>query len=92
MANALDTLRQTLDAIIAEAAADLDAQAAARAAEVAQALEQHTPVAVESAVSSALDGQRQWFVGLINERLEQLGEQTATATVLRHLRGVVIDD
>ena len=91
MANALDTLRQTLDAIIAEAAADLDAQAAARAAEVAQALEQHTPVAVATAVSSALDGQREWFVGLINERLEQLGEQTATATVLRHLRGVVID-
>lgn len=89
MSTSLETLRATLDAIISEAAADLDARAAAQAQAAAEALERHTPQAVDAAVQDALDRQRQWFIGLINERLQMLGKQTSTAIVLRHLREVV---
>jgi hypothetical protein len=88
----LAALRATLDEILTEAAADLDRQAAARAAEVAEALEQHTPAAVQAAVSDALAQQRQWFIELINERLGLLKQDSATATVLRHLRSTVNHD
>lgn len=88
----LEALRATLDEILTEAAADLDRQAAARAAEVAEALEQHTPSAVKAAVSHALAQQRQWFADLINERLGLLKQDSATATVLRHLRSTINRD
>jgi hypothetical protein len=88
----LAALRATLDEILTEAAADLDRQAAARAAEVAEALEQHTPAAVQAAVSDALAQQRQWFADLINEQLSQMGRHSATATVLRHLRSTINRD
>jgi hypothetical protein len=89
MSNLLEKLRETLDEIISEAATDLDARAAAQLAAAADALERHTPQAVAAAVQDALDRQRQWFIGLINERLDMLGKQTSTAIVLRHLREVV---
>lgn len=89
MSISLETLRATLDEIISEAAADLDARAAATEQAAAEALEQHTPKAVEMAVADALDRQRQWFMGLINERLDMLGDQCRTSIVLRHLREVV---
>jgi hypothetical protein len=89
MSTSLETLRATLDEIISEAAADLDARAAATEQAAAEALERHTPKAVEMAVADALDRQRQWFVGLINERLDMIGDQSSTAIVLRHLREVV---
>lgn len=89
MSTSLETLRATLDEIISEAAADLDARAAAQAQAAAEALEQHTPRAVEMAVADALQRQRLWFVELINERLDMLGDQSSTATVLRHLREVI---
>jgi hypothetical protein len=88
----LAALRATLDEILTEAAADLDRQAAARAAEVAEALEQHTPAAVQSAVSDALAQQRQLFADLINEQLGYLERHSTAATLLRHLRGVVAND
>lgn len=90
MSTSLETLRATLDAIISEVAADLDARAAAQAQVAAEALEMHTPQAVDVAVQDALERQRQWFIELINERLQMLEKQTTTAIVLRHLREIVI--
>lgn len=98
MSNTLDTLRQTLDAILAEAAADLDAQAAARAraldhreAQLAAAAEQIT---IDARVRAAWDEsaavERRRLVTLIDGRL-CLPISVAGAAELRSLRKVVAD-
>jgi hypothetical protein len=84
----LQLLQQTLGTIEAEAAAR-ERALEKREADIARALEDQTALAVKAAVADALTRQREWFVDLIDARLEQLGDQSTAAIVLRTLRGVV---
>ena len=72
----LERIRQELHQIIEEAAADV-----VRA--------QRPEEQVNAVVEDALERQRRWFIGLIDERLDQLNSKSSTGIVLRHLRGVV---
>ena len=93
----LDTIRQTLDRILSEASADLDAQAAARArdldereAELAAAMEL---LAVDPRITAAFnDGAaeaRRRVQLLIKEQLDYLRPCSSTALVLRKLSELV---
>ena len=50
------------------------------------------PVAVDTAVKAALANQRQWFIDLIDEQLEQLRGAGTNAVLLLTLRERSNDD
>jgi hypothetical protein len=93
----LETLRVQLDRIIADAARDLDARAAARQreldareAELARAIELAT---IDAAVQAAWDQcrreERLWFKKLIRFQLDALSPTSGTRTVLHTLDRMV---
>lgn len=93
------TLRETLDRILAEASADLDAQAAARAAaldqrerELAAAMElASVDNATRTAWRQSAEHRSQQVLALIDQQLEYLSPKCVTATVLQSLRRMVAE-
>lgn len=89
----LELIRVRLDAIIAEASADLDAQAAARAAALDER-ERELAGAAELLTDSSIwrmacDETRAWMLRLIDAHSAYLQPQSSTRIVLDHLRAAV---